>query len=158
MALDLNLGDAFETAVPVNLAPWKPSALKVMEENGTLVKVADVLSPLDRQASVKITNTRIANVYNTLAKGSIPIGNQSTNTSGQSIFTELVATASKTVGDQEVLLPVVARVEVRLPNDGDLTDANALTLILATLAAMCDDEGALHVTDMMRGVLFPGCC
>lgn len=156
MALNLNLGAAFETAVPVDLAPWKPEALKVMEENGTLVKVADVLSPLDKQASVKITNTRIANVYNTLAKGAIPIGNQSTNTSGQSIFTELVATASKTVGDQEVLLPVVARVEVRLPNDGDLTDANALTLILATLAAMCDDSGNLHVTNMMRGVLFPG--
>lgn len=155
MALNLNLGDAFEAAAPVDLLPWKPEALKVMEENGTLVKIADVLSPLDKQASVKITNTRIANVYNTLAKGTIPIGNQSTNTSGQSIFTELVATASKTVGDQVVLLPVVARVEVRLPNDGDLTDANVLSLILATLAAMCDDSGELHVTNMMRGVLFP---
>jgi len=155
MSLDLNLGAAFDTAVDVDLAPWLPTALKVMSNDGTLIKAADVLSPLDKQAVVKITNTRIANVYNTLGKGVIPIGNQAVNTSGQSIFAELTATASETIDTVEVLSPLVARIEVRLPNNGSMTDANVLTLVMATLASMCDADGTLQVLSMMRGVLFP---
>lgn len=155
MPLELNLGTAFNTAVSKSLLPWKATALQVIQNDGSLVKAANVLSPLDKQSVVKITNTRIANVYNTLAKGSIPSGNQSSNPTGQSIFVELNATASKTVGTTEVHLPVVCRIEVRLPNDGDLTNANIETLILATLAAMYDPTGVSRVTDMMRGVLMP---
>jgi hypothetical protein len=36
-----------------------------------------------------------------------------------------------------------------------MTDANVLTLIMATLASMCDPDGTLQVLSMMRGVLFP---
>ncbi len=153
--LDLNLGSAFDAPVTVNLAPWSYQSLQVVQNDGNLVKAADVLSPLDKQASVKITNTKIANVYNTLAKGQIPIGNQSSNSSGQSIFVELNATASKTVGSTEVLLPVVARIEVRLPNDGELTNADVVTLVMACFATMHDGMGVPRVTDMMRGVLLP---
>lgn len=155
MSLDLNLGPAFNTPVNIPLAPWKLTALKVVQDSGTLVRVSDVMSPLDKQAFVKLTNTRIANVYNTLAKGTVPIANQSTNVSGQSIFAELTATASKTVGSTVTLLPVVTRIEFRLPNDGDLTNADAQALLMATFAAMCNDAGVFRVTDMMRGVLFP---
>ena len=156
MSLDLNLGSAFETPVNLDLAPWKADALQVIQNDGTLIKAADVLSPLDKQATVKITNTRIANVYQTLAKGQIPIGNQAPNTSGQTIFVELNATASKTVGSVEILVPLTARIELRIPNDGDLTNANVETLVMAALAALYDDAGVSRFTDVMRGVLLPG--
>lgn len=155
MPLDLNLGLAFNTAVSISLAPYKAVALQVIQNDGSLVKAANVMSPLNKQSEMKITNTKIANVYNTLAKGTIPIGNQSPNTSGQSIFIELTATASRLVGITEILLPLVARVEVRLPNDGELTSANVQTLVLAALAGMYDAAGVSRVTDMMRGVLMP---
>lgn len=158
MSVELNLGAAFETAVDVPVAPWKSEALRVTQDTGDLVKISDVLSPLDKQAVAKISNTRIANVYTTLAKGSIPIGNQSLNTSGQSIFVELTATGSKTVGTETILVPVVARVELRLPNDGDLTNADIRKLLLACLALCQDSAGADRFTDMMRGVLSPVCC
>lgn len=155
MPLDLNLGAAFAATVNKPMGPWLPSALKITEDDGTLLKLCDVLSPLDKQAALKITNTKIANVYNTLAKGSIPVGNQSTNTSGQRLFVELNVTASKTVGTTVVLTPAVVRIDLSLPNDGDLTDANVESLVLAAYAALCTPAGAPRATTMMRGVLNP---
>lgn len=156
MALDLNLGAAFAGASNLPVLPWLATSLKVMENDGSLMKLSDVFSPLDRQAVVKITNTRIANVYNTLAKGSIPIGNQAVNTTGQSIFCELSATASEDVGGTLILSPMVARIELRLPNNGSLTDALAATLLQATYTAMCTPATKdLRALAMMRGVLYP---
>lgn len=157
MPLDINLGTAFDTTnqLVLTVNPWLGSALHVVQNDGNLVKAADVASPLDRQAFVKVTNTRIANVYNTLGKGSVPIGNQSSNTTGQSVFVELSATASKTVADVPVFLPVQARVELRLPNDGDLTDENIISLLTSAIACLVDPDGTIRVTDMMRGVLLP---
>lgn len=157
MALDLNQGLAFNTSSTETLPVFPPAtgAFKVIQDDGTLVKVANILSPLDKQMSVKITNTRIANVYNTLAKGTIPLGNQATNTSGQSVFVELSATASKTVGTTEILLPVVARAELRLPNDGDLEEGDIETLLSCLISLFYDQSALLSVTSMMRGALFP---
>lgn len=154
MPIDLNLGSAFGTAVNKSLLPWTLAALKVTQDDGSLVKVTNVLSPLDKQSSIKIANTRIANVYNTLAKGSIPIGNQAANTTGQAIFVELNATASKVVGSDTILLPMIARIELKLPNDGELTNGNVEQLLLATYAALCDAVGTMRATEIMRGVLF----
>ncbi len=151
--LDNNLGAAFGTPVNVSLKPWTLTALQVVQDDGTLLKLSDTKSPLDKQASLKITNTKIANVYNTLAKGAIPVGNQALNTSGQSIFVELTAAASKVVGTDTFILPVQARIEVRLPNDGDMTEANVVELIMATMAAMYDSTGVPRITGMMRGIL-----
>jgi len=154
MALSLNLGSAFGASVNVGVLPWLTTALKEIQDDGNLIKVADVLSPLDRQAVIKITNTRIANVYQTLAKGVIPIGNQSANVSGQSIFCELTATASRTVtGAPDILVPVVSRIELRLPNDAELDDTVAKQLLLANYAALCDANAVLKITDKMRGSL-----
>lgn len=156
MALDLNLGAAFAASSNVAMLPWLTTSLKVQENNGNLVRVSDVLSPLDRQAWVKFTNTRIANVYNTLAKGSIPLGNQATNTTGQSIFTELTVAASETVGTDLIISPAVARIELRLPNNTSLTDALVTQLLNAAYCAMCTPATTtIRATSMMRGVLYP---
>jgi len=158
MPLDIHLGDSVDNGVgsyhvdPHNL---KRSAWKVVQDDGSLVKVTNVLAPLDKPMTLKITNTRIANVYNTLAKGSIPLGNQSTNTSGQSIFVELSTIASKVQDAQTVLVPVVARVELRLPNDGDLSEHNCIELIRLALGAFVNPNGTPGITASMRGVLFP---
>lgn len=155
MPVDLNLGAAFNTGVAKTLLPWIPTGLQITQDDGTLVKASDVASPLDRQATVKVTNTRIANVYNTLARGSIPLGNQGSNVSGQSLFVELNVVASKVVGTQVVHLPMVSRIEVRLPNDGDLTNADITSLILANFAVMHNSAGSLQAINMMRGVMLP---
>ena len=156
MTLDLNLGAALN-ATPVNIAvkPLVAANVKKVQDDGNLIRVSDIVSPLDRQAQFKITNTKIANVYNTLAKGTIPVGNMSTNTSGQAIFVELSVIASRAVsGQPDVLVPMVARIELKLPNDSDLTDAKVQELLNTAYAALCDPSAVLKVTDKMRGALY----
>lgn len=155
MPLDLGLGAAFNTAVNIPLAPWKVGSLQKVQELNGLTKAADTFSPLDRQAVAKISNTRINNVYQTLAKGSIPIQNQAVNTSGVSLFSELTVVASETVGTQVVLSPIICRVEFRVPYNSSLTNADVQQLLLATLATNYTSAGAPRFTDMMRGVLLP---
>lgn len=134
---------------------YAPGALQVIQDDGNLVRLANILTPLDRQSVLKITNTRIPNVYQTLAKGSIPTQAQSLNTSGQTIFCELNATALKSGGASDVYLPVAARLELRLPNDGELDNQFVLSLVNALLAGVADsDTGRIRITDIMRGVLF----
>jgi len=155
MPLDLNLGAAFNAGVNVSLLPWKVGSLPVVQDDSGLIKSADTFSPLDKQATVKITNTKINNVYSTLAKGAIPLQNQAVNTSGQSLFIELNANASKVVGTATVIVPMVARIELRLPNDGDMTNADIQQLLLAALATAYTSAGVSRYLEMMRGVLPP---
>lgn len=134
---------------------YQTGALQVVQDDGNLVRLANVVTPLDRQAFLKITNTRIPNVYTTLAKGSIPVQAQSLNTTGQTIFVELNATALKTGGPSDVLLPVAARLELRIPNDGEVDETFVRDLVLAVLAGIVTSEsGHLRVTEIMRGILF----
>jgi len=161
MSLDLNLGESFDiestalATTPLAVVQFGADALQKVSDTGTLVKLTDVLSPLDRPFNVKISNTRIANVYQTLAKGTVPLGNQASNASGQSIFVEATASASKVmpVSGQVVIVPMTARIELRLPNDGDVTNGVIKTLLVATLSQLCGDDGNPRVTEMMRGVL-----
>jgi len=156
MSLDLNLGDSWNyTSVPVY--GLKRSAFVTSEDSGTLVKLSDVLSPLDKPTSLKITNTRIANVYNTLAKGTVPLGNQAQNTSGQAIFSEATITASEVVDGKTVIVPIVARVEIRVPNYGSITDGIINSAMLIALAGTRSDDGSTSiVSQQMRGILYPG--
>jgi hypothetical protein len=157
--MDLNLGSsatpATTAAIALTNAKFAAASLKVVNDSGSLIKLANVSSPLDKQATLKISNTRIANVYQTLAKGSIPLQNQSPNTSGQSIFIELAVTGSRTVTSGTILVPMVARVELRIPNDADINDADLKALTLLTVGALCKTDGTFRVTEMMRGVLPP---
>lgn len=162
MAIAFQFGSAFNTPVNKSLAPWKyDTAVRVVQNQGSLVKLTDILAPLDKQTSMKLTSTRIANVYNTLADGSVPVAEQSSNTSGTSVFVELktVATRAGAVEDTTVQLPMVARIELRLPNDAEIAEADITTLVMATFALLCDDAGApVVVTQKMRGALAPCTC
>jgi hypothetical protein len=105
---------------------------------------------------VKISNTRIANVYQTLAKGSIPPGYQSFTTTGQSIYVELNVVATKpplVSGGTPTYLPLQCRLEFKLPNDSAITDAEVENLLEATVAVISGGAGTYRVSEMMRGVL-----
>lgn len=158
MAISFQFGSAFNTAVSKNLLPWNyASAVRVKSESGSMARLSDILSPLDKQVDIKLTNTKIANVYTTLAEGVVPVDNQAPNVSGQTIFVELKAFATYTDSlSKTIVLPFVSRIELRIPNNSEITDANVETLILATYASLCDHTGAVTVvSEKMRGALAP---
>lgn len=169
--LSLNLGSAFNTALAgletgvseshgiIQIPLYAPGSLQVMQDESNLVRLAVITSPLDKPASIKIANTRIANVYQSLSKGMIPLTAQALNTSGQTIFVELQVVASKTLASgAEVLSPATCRIELKLPNTSDLDDQFVRELLSATISAIQtdsgDDEIPLRVTEVMRGVMF----
>jgi hypothetical protein len=53
-----------------------------------------------------------------------------------------------------VLLPVLCRVEFRLPNDLDVTESLVLSTLIAALSGVTDRSGNFKVTQIMRGILF----
>jgi len=158
MAISFNFGSgATGTAKSLSLLPWAyNTAFRNVSDNGVNARMTDILAPLDKKTSIKITLSKIANVYTTLADGTVPVAEQSSNTSGQTVFCELKTIATKTVGEATIQLPMVARIELRLPNDGDITEANVNTLVLAAYAALCNASGdPTVVTEKMRGALTP---
>lgn len=162
MAIAFQFGAAFGADVTKTLSPWKyTDAIRVVQDNGSLVKLTDILAPLDKQTTIKLTNTRIANVYQTLADGNVPVAEQSSNTSGQSIFCELktVATKDGPIAGTTIQLPMVARVELRLPNDAEITEADVTKMVMTAFAGLCDESGEpTVVTEKMRGALAPCTC
>lgn len=158
MAISFQFGTgATGTSVNKALLPWAYStAFRTISDSGTLAKMTDIVAPLDKKTTLKVTLDKIANVYTTLAGGTVPLDSQLANTSGATVFAEVNTIATKTVGDVEIQLPMVGRVEVRLPFDADITEANVTTLIMAAFAALCDDAGnPVVVTEKMRGALTP---
>jgi hypothetical protein len=157
MPLDLNQGTSFN---PMQYdrdngrttGVFTAGALKVVEENGTLVKLTNVSSPLDKPTNAKVSNTRIANVYQTLAKGAIPVAAQAVNSSGQAIFVELNVVASDPAAPN-ILVPMQSRLELKLPNHSGLTEEVVDRLVFETLALLADQTGYFRVTEMMRGIL-----
>lgn len=157
MAIAFEFGAAMETAITPNLYPWNyADAFRVISDNGSIARMTDILAPLDMRTTIKVTVDKIANVYTTLADGNVPAENQLVNVSGQTVFCELKTIATETIDSVEYQLPMVARVELRLPNSSLITEANVLTLILAAVAGLCDDSGVpTVVTEKMRGALTP---
>lgn len=158
MGISFNFGTGAQGAtVNKALAPWLYSdAIRIISDNGSLAKLADIKSPLDKQTTIKISLDKIANVYTTLANGTIPVAAQSANTSGSSLFVEVKTVATKTDGTTTIQLPMVARIEIRVPNDADIADTDIDTLILAAYASLCDSSGACKVvTEKLRGALTP---
>ena len=158
MGISFNFGvGATGTGKTLTLLPWAfTTAFRNVSDNGSIARMTDILSPLDKKTSVKITLDKISNVYTTLADGTVPVAEQSSNTSGQTVFCELKTIATKTVGEITVQLPMVSRIELRIPNDSDITESDINTLILANYAALCDATGnPTVVTEKMRGALTP---
>lgn len=158
MAISFNFGTgAQDTGVNKALKPWKyTTAFRTISDSGTLARMTDILAPLDKKTTIKVTLDKIANVYSTLADGNVPVSAQSANTSGHTVFAELKTIATKTVGTDIIQLPMVARIELRLPDDADIAESDIDTLVLAAYAALCDSTGSpVVVTEKMRGALTP---
>lgn len=158
MGIAFNFGiGATGAAVTKSLAPWAwTTAFRTVSDTGTVARVTDILAPLDKRTSIKTSLSRIANVYSTLASDTVPVDEQSSNTSGQTVFVELQTLATKTVGERTVQLPMVSRIELRLPNDADIAESDITTLVMATFAGLCDASGnPTVVTEKMRGALTP---
>jgi hypothetical protein len=158
MAISFNFGTGAQgTGVTKTLKPWAyTDAFRIVSDSGTLARMTDILAPLDKQTTVKVTLDKIANVYSTLADGSVPVSAQNANTSGHTVFAELKTIATKTVGDTVIQLPMVARIELRLPDDADIAESDIDTLVLAAYAALCNSSGTpVVVTEKMRGALTP---
>lgn len=158
MAISFQFGSgATGESVSKTLNPWAYSdAFRIISDSGSLAKMTDIVAPLDKKTTVKVTLDKIANVYSTLAGGSVPLASQSANVTGATVFAEVNTIATKTVGDVEIQLPMVGRVEVRLPFDSDITESDVSTLIMAAFAALCDETGnPVVVTEKMRGALTP---
>lgn len=157
MAISFHFGAATNTGVAKSLLPWKfTTAFRAITDNGSMARMTDILSPLDMQITLKVTNTKIANVYATLADGTVPVESQNANTSGHTVFAELKTIATKVVGADTIQLPMVGRIELRLPDDAEIAESDVETLVLATWAALCDSSGVSSVvTEKMRGALTP---
>lgn len=162
MAISFHFGTgATGVAKTAPLNPWAySSAFRIISDNGSIARMTDILAPLDMKTTVKVTLDKIANVYNTLADGTIPISEQNSNTSGQTVFCELKTIATKPSLDplkiRDIQLPMVARIELRLPNDASITEADVERLVMATWASLCDATGtSTVVSEKMRGALTP---
>ena len=156
MALSYHYGaTAQDVAVNKALKPWKwTTAFRTISDTGTLARMADIQSPLDKKTTLKVTLDRIANVYTTLADGTVPLTAQSANPTGQTVFAELKTIATKADGVTQ--LPFVCRIELRLPNDSEITESDVDQLVMATYASLCDSAGASTViAEKMRGALTP---
>lgn len=161
MAISFKFGTgATGVALTAPLSPWAyTAAFRIISDNGSIARMTDILAPLDMKTTVKVTLDKIANVYTTLADGTVPISEQNSNTSGQTVFCELKTIATKPSLDptlRDIQLPMVARIELRLPNDASITEADVQTLVMATWASLCDASGVSNVvSEKMRGALTP---
>lgn len=140
------------------LFPWAyTTAFRSKTASSTLARLSDIKSPLDMTTEVKYTCDKIANVYTTLAGGAIPVDNQASNVTGNTVFAELKTFVTYTGSDSLTkVLPIVSRLELRLPNSAELVESDIEKIVMATYAACCDVDGnPIVLTEKMRGALAP---
>jgi len=158
MAILFNFGTSAQgVGVTKTLKPWDyAKAFRIISDSGTLARMTNILSPLDKVTTAKVTLDKIANVYTTLAGGTVPLAAQNACVSGHTVFVELKTIATKVIGTDTIQLPMVARLELRLPDDADIAEADIETLVFATYGLLCDSAGLpTVVTEKMRGALTP---
>jgi hypothetical protein len=158
MAISFNFGaGATNAAVTKTMLPWNyTNAYRIVSDSGTLARMTDKLSPIDKKTTAKVTLEKIANVYQTLGGGTIPPTAQSGSVAGHTVFVELTTIATKIVNTVTIQLPIVSRIELRLPDDADIAESDIDTLVMATYALLCDSAGLpVVVSEKMRGALTP---
>ena len=158
MSVTFNFGTGSQaTAVSKSMKPWNYSAaFRIQSDNGSVARMTDILTPLDKKTTIKVSLDRIANVYSTLADNAVPVAEQSANVSGQTVFVELKTIATRVDGNVTIQVPMVSRLELRLPNDANIAESDVEALVMATYAALCDNTGNCIVTsEKMRGALTP---
>lgn len=162
MSINFNYGAGAQSATATNLVynAWLYNdAIRVTADTPTQAKFTDILAPLDKPTEIKISTEPIANVYSTLANTRIPVSAQNANTSGTSVFVQLrtVVDYNKTVGTTttNIQLPLEARLQIRVPNDAELTNVVLAKLISSLYATTCDSTGASRLGEIIRGGLVP---
>jgi len=162
MSLNWNFGVGAQFATPSNLAynPWLyADSIRVTSDAPTQVKFTDILAPLDKPTELKISVEPIANVYSTLTNNRVPVTSQSANTSGTSVFVQLrtMVDYDKVLGTDttNVQLPLEARIQIRVPNDAQLTSVELNKLVASTFAVLCSENGSSRLGEILRGGLVP---
>lgn len=162
MSINWNYGSGAKAAVALTLSyyPWMYNdAIRTTSVAPTLAKFTDILAPLDKPTEIKISTETIANVYSTLTGQKIPVSEQSSNTSGSSVFVQLrtIANYTKTVGttDSVVQLPLEGRIQLRVPNDVELSNDELDKLLGDTIACLRKQDGTSRVNEILRGSLVP---
>lgn len=162
MSITWNYGSGAQAAVASTLSyyPWMYNdAIRATQVTPTLAKFTDILAPLDKPTEIKISTETIANVYSTLANSKIPVSEQNSNTSGSSVFVQLrtVANYTRTVGTTSTIvqLPVEARLQLRVPNDAELTNDELDKLLGAVVASVRKQDGTSRLGEILRGSLVP---
>lgn len=162
MSLNWNFGSGSQAAVASTLSyyPWQyDDAIRATSVSPTLVKFADILAPLDKPTEIKISTETIANVYSTLANSKIPVSEQNSNTSGSSVFVQLrtVADYTRVIGTTSsvVQLPLEVRLQIRVPNDAELTNAELDKLLGAVISSVRNSDGTSRLGEILRGSLVP---
>lgn len=161
MDFQTGLGNAGPSAGAVAVVSFEDivygaNVLQKQQDTGNLVKYANALSPLDMPSTVKISTTRIPDMYTAIAKGQIPPALQSANRSGVSVFVETTAyglSPGLAVNGVTPVSPVIVRTEWRVPSLSSFNDNDAKYLLLLNLAAINDGPNGLRVTEAMRGLL-----
>lgn len=150
---------AFTTDVDGNTRCQYETAFRVISDTGSSVKLTDILSPLDKRTTIKYVLSKIADVYKTLGGDSVPVSERSSNPTGQTLFTELTTILTRpnpAVSNSIIQVPVQARIELRLPNDGQLADADVNDLIEKLISTLTDTDGSPRVcSELLRGALVP---
>lgn len=158
MAITFNFGTGAQgDSVSKTLKPWLyTAAFRATSYGVGNATMVNTKTDLDKKTSIKVTLSKIANVFETLAKGTIPVANQLTSQTGHTVFCELKTIATKSVGTEVAYIPIVSRIEIRVPDDPDITDSDIETLVLATYAGLCNQAGTSDVmSDKLRGALTP---
>lgn len=162
MSLLWNFGSGSQAAAPLTLSyyPWMYNdAIRATTVTPTLAKFTDILAPLDKPTEIKISTETIANVYSTLANSKIPVSEQNSNTSGSSVFVQLrtVADYTRTVGTTSnvVQLPLEVRLQIRVPNDAELSNDELDKLLGVIIASVRKQDGTSRLGEILRGSLVP---
>lgn len=134
------------------------AGFRAIAESSSSAKLTDILAPLDKRTTIKYALSKIANVYTTLGGDSVPVSERSSNPTGQTLFCELttILTKANAANNGVIQVPIQTRIELRIPNDADVTDDLIEELLMLTFAGMRTSDGTLRITtEMLRGALVP---
>lgn len=159
MAFQFNLGTG-AIVTTEGQDKWQyATTFRVISQTPTSVKLTDILAPLDKRTTAKYALSKIANVYQTLGGDSVPVAERSSNATGTTLFCELTTILTKpnpVTAGAIIQVPVQARIELRVPNDGDIDDIVIGQLVSYVTALLLNSSGDAKVTsELLRGALVP---
>jgi len=161
MSTQLFVAEAQAAAKTLPYKPWDYSKLREVDGDAKSTRLVVTTSPLGKQTKIKFVLSRIANVYSTLASNTVPVLAQSINHEGQTLFVEVNTTAEadeavNATTTKKVIIPMVARIELRIPSHDAIDEQSINDLIGMLYASLCNGTGAsILTTEKLRGALAP---